>query len=96
MKVHALNPDSLRTHFEMYVGAMHRPSPLSRAERELVAVVVSRLNGCDGTACGITSPASSGLLPDDRHHVAPTTSRPGGAAALDGREAALIRLRGRS
>ncbi len=46
MKVHSLNPASLRTHFEMYQAAMHEPSPLSLAEREMVAVVVSRLNGC--------------------------------------------------
>ena len=46
MKVHSLNVDTLRTHFEMYVAAMHRQSPLSRAEREMIAVVVSRLNGC--------------------------------------------------
>ncbi len=46
MKVHSLNPATLRTHFELYRQAMHEPSPLSRAEREMVAVVVSRLNGC--------------------------------------------------
>ncbi len=46
MKVHSLNPVSLRTHFQMYQAAMHEPSPLSLAEREMVAVVVSRLNGC--------------------------------------------------
>ncbi len=46
MKVHSLNPDTLRTHFEMYTAAMHSQSPLSRAEREMVAVTVSRLNGC--------------------------------------------------
>ena len=46
MKVHSLNLDTLRTHFEMYTAAMHRQSPLSRTEREMVAVTVSRLNGC--------------------------------------------------
>lgn len=46
MTIHALNPETLRTHFEMYTSAMHRPSPLTRAEREMVAVIVSRLNGC--------------------------------------------------
>ena len=46
MKVHSLNPATLRTHFELYKQALHGPSPLSRAEREMVAVVVSRLNGC--------------------------------------------------
>ncbi len=47
MKVHSLNVETLRTHFEMYAAAMHRPSPLSGAEREMVAVAISRLNGCD-------------------------------------------------
>lgn len=46
MKVHSLNVDSLRTHFELYVSACHKPSPLSRTEREIVASVVSRANGC--------------------------------------------------
>lgn len=47
MKVHSLNPESLRTHFELYISACHKPSPLSRTEREIVASVVSRANGCD-------------------------------------------------
>lgn len=46
MLVHSLSPHSLRAHFELYVTAMHRPSPLSRVERELVGAWVSRLNGC--------------------------------------------------
>ena len=46
LRVHSLNPDSLHAHLEVYISAMHRPSPLSRAEREMVAVTVSRLNGC--------------------------------------------------
>ena len=47
MRIHSLNVETLRTHFEMYTATMHRPSPLSRAEREMVAVAISRLNGCD-------------------------------------------------
>ncbi len=46
MKVHSLSPDALRAHFEVYVAAMHKPSPLSRVEREIVGTIVSRLNGC--------------------------------------------------
>ncbi len=46
LRVHSLNPDSLHAHLEVYISTMHRPSPLSRAEREMVAVVVSRMNGC--------------------------------------------------
>ncbi len=76
MKVHSLNPDTLRTHFEMYTAAMHRQSPLSRAEREMVAVTVSRLNGCSYCLrhhhAGLLR-----LLPDDR--------RPDGDALADGR-----------
>lgn len=46
LKVHSLNPESLHAHLEVYIASMHRPSPLSRAEREIVAVIVSRMNGC--------------------------------------------------
>jgi len=47
LKTHSLNPASLEAHCLLYVQSMHRPSPLSRAEREMVAVTVSRLNGCN-------------------------------------------------
>ncbi len=88
MKVHSLNVDTLRTHFEMYAAAMHRPSPLSRAQREMVAVVVSRLNGCRYClrhhAAGLAR-----LLPDDRSVVADALAQ-GAPAPLDAREAAII------
>ncbi|RMH29743.1 MAG: hypothetical protein D6693_01535 [Planctomycetota bacterium] len=72
MMVHSVNPAALRAHFEVYVAAMHRPSPLSRAEREIVGTVVSRLNGCEYCA---------------RHHAAGLErvlkgDRPGLPAAL--------------
>jgi uncharacterized peroxidase-related enzyme len=69
MRVHSLSPDSLHGHFEVYVAAMHRPSPVSRAERELVGSFVSMLNGCEYClrhhAAGLRR-----LLPDDRASVA--------------------------
>ena len=46
LKIHSLNPESLEAHCALYVQAMHRPSPVSRVEREIVAVTVSRLNQC--------------------------------------------------
>ncbi len=46
MLAHSLSPESLMAHFNLYVQCMHRPSPLSRLERELVGSVVSRENGC--------------------------------------------------
>ena len=46
LKVHSVNADALEAHCALYVQALHRPSPLSRVEREIIGVVVSRLNGC--------------------------------------------------
>ncbi len=46
LKIHSLNPASLRAHFEFYKTVMHKPSELSRSDREMVAVVVSSINRC--------------------------------------------------
>ena len=40
------NPAVLRASMKLYQAVMHGDSPLSRRQRELVAVVVSRANGC--------------------------------------------------
>ncbi len=87
MKIHALNPDSLTAHFELYVQCMHKTSPLTRAEREMVAVVVSRLNGCryckDHHLSGLKR-----LMPEDRHHHADDLAV-GRRTAITKREQAL-------
>ena len=46
LRIHGIHPRSLGDHFELYITAMKRHSPLSRAQREMIAVVVSALNGC--------------------------------------------------
>lgn len=46
LKVHSLNPPSLTGHFELYKTLMRGRSKLSRAEREMIAVVVSAANRC--------------------------------------------------
>jgi len=46
LKIHSLNPESLRYHHDYYAHLMRGPSGLSRAEREMLAVVVSRANDC--------------------------------------------------
>jgi len=46
LKAESLNPDALRAHLQLYRTIMFGASPLSRAEREAVAVVVSTTNGC--------------------------------------------------
>jgi uncharacterized peroxidase-related enzyme len=46
MKIHSLNPPSMRDHYEFYKTLMHRRSGLSREQREMIAVVVSAVNRC--------------------------------------------------
>lgn len=71
MAIHARQPSTLRTHFEMYADAMGHGKPsdpegrLSRAEKELAGVVTSQANRC--VYC--TTHHSNGLArrwPDDR------------------------------
>ena len=88
MKVHALNPESLRTHFEMYVAALHKPSPLSRTEREMVATEVSRLNGCE-YCLHHHNLGLNRLLPDRRHEAAENL-RHGDLDGLSDREVAMV------
>ena len=40
------NAESLRTSISFYSAIMHGDCPLSRAQREMLAVVVSRANDC--------------------------------------------------
>jgi alkylhydroperoxidase family enzyme len=42
----SLDCELLRTSIQLYKTLMHGPSGLSRAQREMIAVVVSRANDC--------------------------------------------------
>jgi len=44
--IQSLNPDTIIAHMELYITIMFGHSPLTRAQREMVAVVVSAANGC--------------------------------------------------
>jgi uncharacterized peroxidase-related enzyme len=46
VKAISLNPETLRASMELYRAVMFGRSELSRAQRELLAVVVSRANDC--------------------------------------------------
>ncbi|RMF57588.1 MAG: peroxidase [Calditrichaeota bacterium] len=46
LKIHSLNPPSLRTHYEFYKTVVKGRSGLSRVQREMIAVVVSATNHC--------------------------------------------------
>lgn len=45
--IQSLRPDSIVKHIDLYLEIMFSRSELSRAEREMIAVVVSVANGCD-------------------------------------------------
>ena len=46
LKIHSLNPESLDHHYNLYAHLMRCKSQLSRADREMIAVAVSRSNDC--------------------------------------------------
>jgi uncharacterized peroxidase-related enzyme len=46
LKVQSLNPAALAASMQMYLATMYGPSGLSRAEREMLATVVSWANHC--------------------------------------------------
>ncbi len=46
LRIHALNPPSLAHHVQLYAHLMRGPSPLSRVQREMIAVTVSAANDC--------------------------------------------------
>ncbi len=46
LKVHSIAPGGLEAHLGVYSSAMRGTPTLRKADRELIAVVVSQLNGC--------------------------------------------------
>ena len=46
LKIQSLNAPTLRQSIALYIAVMYGKSPLSRAEREMLAVVVSQINEC--------------------------------------------------
>ncbi len=46
LRVHGLDPQGLQAHLALYRAAMRGTRGLRKVDRELVALVVSRLNGC--------------------------------------------------
>lgn len=47
LRVHSLRPEAMLHHLDLYMGLLFGPGGLSRRQRELIAVVVSRANQCD-------------------------------------------------
>jgi alkylhydroperoxidase family enzyme len=46
IRIHSLNPPSMEHHVRLYAHLMRGPSPLTRVQREMIAVAVSAANDC--------------------------------------------------
>lgn len=46
LRIMSPKPRTLQASMGMYMATMHAPSKLSRAQREMIATVVSRTNNC--------------------------------------------------
>ena len=46
LKIQSQNPAALQAMLDLYVATVRSDSPLTRAQREMLAVVVSRANNC--------------------------------------------------
>ena len=46
MKIHSLNVNTLKGHYELYLSAMKGTKDVSHKQREMVAIVVSTVNQC--------------------------------------------------
>ncbi|MBF0278738.1 MAG: hypothetical protein HQM13_13140 [SAR324 cluster bacterium] len=46
LRIHGVHSKIMRHHYELYLELMHKRSPLSRVQREMIAVMVSSLNDC--------------------------------------------------
>lgn len=47
LKVHSLNPKAMKAHLDLYMSVMFKDTTLDRKECEMIAVVVSSVNGCE-------------------------------------------------
>jgi uncharacterized peroxidase-related enzyme len=86
MRVQSLAPGAMEAHMDLYMEVMFRKGGLSRAERELIAVVVSVHNGCE--YCTLHHAPALEAWWKDGERVARLQDDPA-TAALSEREAAL-------
>jgi hypothetical protein len=46
LRIHSQNPGALTGMMQLYLSAHKGPSPISRAQREMIATAVSTINDC--------------------------------------------------
>jgi len=86
--IHSLNEHALRAHMSVYLAAMKRPSPLSRLEREIVGVAVSRGARCSYCVAHHRDGVERERR-DDRRDLAEQVAR-GDLSQLTDRERAMV------
>lgn len=86
-KIHSLHPESLTAHMALYMTLMFGRSPLSRREREVIAVAVSRANGC--AYC--VAHHSDALRRYEKDAAVVAAVQDGGLEHLNARDAGLCR-----
>jgi uncharacterized peroxidase-related enzyme len=87
MRVQSLTPNVMAAHMDLYMAVMFRKGGLSRAERELIAVVVSMENGCE--YCTLHHAEALEAWWKDPDRVARLKADPA-SADLNPREGALV------
>ena len=84
LQVHSLRPDALTAHLRLYMDLLFAPGGLSRKQREMIAVVVSRGNQCEycvshhaeALSRYLSDPEALRLLQSDyRQHALPAADR---------------------
>lgn len=46
VRIHGVHSATIRLHYDIYRELMRGPGPLTRIQREMIAVTVSATNGC--------------------------------------------------
>lgn len=87
MRIQSLDPEAMEAHLDLYMRLLFRKGGLSRAERELIAVVVSTANGCE--YCTLHHAAALAAWWKDRGRVEELKRDPS-RAGLSDREAGLV------
>lgn len=88
MRVQSLAPEAMQAHLDLYLSLLFQKGGLSRAEREVLAVVVSQENGC--RYCVLHHAAALEAWWKDRERVEQLQREPD-TADLSPRESALVR-----
>ncbi|MFI4854134.1 MAG: carboxymuconolactone decarboxylase family protein, partial [Phycisphaerales bacterium JB065] len=90
LKVHSVNPPAIEAHVGLAVSALLAESPVSKAERHIIGVVVALVNGCE-YCLNHHANALEKALPDDRKGIVEAFATDGDTDGLTDREEAIAK-----